>query len=204
MPETKEAILQRALEAKRATRRALAALPFEEKIRRMFQLQANVRAFRSAHHVRPATLEDVEAIARVWHRGWHDGHQGHVPAELYPYRQLEHFRVRVPSRIQLTTVAAIGSEVAGFVTVHDDEVEQVYVAESARGSGVAAALLQHAESELAKRFDRAWLAVVEGNARARGFYSRQGWTDAGSLDYAAQVEGGTISVPTRRYEKRLK
>jgi hypothetical protein len=48
MPESKEEVLQKALEAKRATRRALAALPFEEKIRRMFQLQANVRAFRSA------------------------------------------------------------------------------------------------------------------------------------------------------------
>jgi hypothetical protein len=41
-------ILERALEAKRATRRALAALPFEEKIRRMLQLQANIQALRQA------------------------------------------------------------------------------------------------------------------------------------------------------------
>jgi GNAT superfamily N-acetyltransferase len=139
--------------------------------------------------LRPATIEDVE---------------GHVPAELYSYRQLEHFRVRVPSRIPLTTVAILDSGLTGFVTLHDDEVEQVYVAGTARGSGVAASLLRHAESELAKRYDLAWLAVVEGNARARRFYSRQGWADAGPLEYAAEVEGGTIAIPTRRYEKRLK
>ena len=45
-------LAERAAEAKRAARRAVAALPFEEKLRRMFQLQANLRAFRSATIVR--------------------------------------------------------------------------------------------------------------------------------------------------------
>jgi hypothetical protein len=48
MADNQEELLRKALEVKRATRRWLASLPFEEKIRRMFQLQANVRAFRSA------------------------------------------------------------------------------------------------------------------------------------------------------------
>jgi len=48
MADNKEELLQKALEVKRATRRWLANLPFEEKIRRMFQLQANVRAFKAA------------------------------------------------------------------------------------------------------------------------------------------------------------
>jgi GNAT superfamily N-acetyltransferase len=119
--------------------------------------------------LRPAVSDDTEAIARLWHRAWRDGHAGHVPDALYPHRQLEHFLARVPPRIPQTTVAMVGPDLAGFVTLHQDEVEQIYVAESARGSGVAAALLQHAERELAGRFDRIWLAVVEGNARARSF-----------------------------------
>lgn len=45
-------LAERAAEAKRAARLAVAALPFEEKLRRMFQLQANLRAFRSATIVR--------------------------------------------------------------------------------------------------------------------------------------------------------
>jgi GNAT superfamily N-acetyltransferase len=159
--------------------------------------------FKGPFELRTAVPDDAGAIARLWHRAWRDGHVGHVPDALYPHRQLEHFLERVPPRIPQTTVAMRGPDLAGFVTLHEDEVEQIFVAESARGSGVAAALLQHAERDLAGRFDRIWLAVVEGNARARNFYTRQGWTDAGPLDYAAEIEGESLLIPTRRYEKRL-
>ena len=153
--------------------------------------------------LRPATPDDVETIATVWHRGWRDGHLGHVPDSLHPHRQLAHFLERVPPRLHQTTVATVGSSVVGFVTVHDDEVEQIYVAESARGGGAATALLRHAEQAIAARFDRAWLAVVAGNSRARRFYERSGWRDAGAFDYAAEISGGSIPVPCLRYEKRL-
>lgn len=152
---------------------------------------------------RPATHADVEAIAAVWHRGWRDGHLGHVPESLPPHRGLDDFRRRVPPRLPGTTVAVLGSDVVGFVTVHDDEVEQVYVSESARGTGVADALLRHAEQVIAARYDVAWLAVVDGNARARRFYERNGWHDAGAVDYAAEITGGTMPVPCRRYEKEM-
>jgi hypothetical protein len=49
----------------------------------------------------------------------------------------------------------------------------------------------------------AWLAVVPGNARARRFYERRGWADAGPFDYAAEGERGPIPVPSHRYVKRL-
>jgi hypothetical protein len=53
--------------------------------------------------------------------------------------------------------------------------------------------------------DTAWLAVVPGNARARRFYERQGWYDAGPFDNPAFTrDGSTLLVPTRRYEKRLR
>ena len=42
--------------------------------------------------LRGATLEDVESVADVWHKGWRDGHLGHVPEALLPHRRLEHFR----------------------------------------------------------------------------------------------------------------
>ena len=151
--------------------------------------------------LRPATEQDVEAIADVWHQGWVDGHVGHVPAALNPHRTLEHFRRRVPPRIPSTTVAVAGTQVVGFVNVHDDEVEQLFVAREARGTGVAAALLRHAEAAIARRADVAWLAVANGNARARRFYERQGWADVAAIDYQAEIEGGTIPVPCRRYER---
>jgi GNAT superfamily N-acetyltransferase len=96
-----------------------------------------------------------------------------------------------------------GSEVVGFVTVRDDEVEEVFVAAGARGNGTADALLRHAEQVIAARHEVAWLAVVDGNARARRFYERNGWRDVGGFDYAAEIAGGRLPVPSRRYEKRL-
>jgi GNAT superfamily N-acetyltransferase len=154
-------------------------------------------------NLRPATDADVAAIAEVWHAGWPDGHLGNVPDELARHRRLADFLRLVPSRIDTTTVAASEDSIIGFVTVHDDEIEQVYVAKSARGSGVAAALLSSAEAAISERFDLAWLAVVAGNSRARRFYARQGWLDAGPIDYRAEIDGGTFTVPCHRYEKRL-
>jgi ribosomal protein S18 acetylase RimI-like enzyme len=127
-----------------------------------------------------------------------------VPEALHAHRRLVDFQQRVPPRIPTTTVAIVGGKIVGFVTVHDDELEQVYVDASARGSGVAVVLLRHGETVVAARYRRAWLAVAVGNARARRFYERQGWSDAAALDYAAETAAGPVSVPCRRYEKDVR
>ena len=153
--------------------------------------------------LRPAAAGDTEAIASLWHQGWADGHLGHVPQALIEHRRREDFLRRVPPRLQATTVATRDGLLAGFVMLHGDEVEQLYVAAAARGGGVADVLMRHAERTIAARSRVAWLAVAAGNARARRFYERSGWRDAGPIDYAAEVTGGTLVVPCRRYEKRL-
>ncbi len=153
------------------------------------------------HGIRKATADDVEAVARIWHSGWRDGHLGHVPIELVQHRQIHQFVVRTRERIDHTWVAHAREAVAGFVVVKDDEVEQLYVDRPARGSGVAAALLRKGEDEIRRAgHRRAWLAVVAGNARARAFYAREGWRDAGDLTYLAETEAGPFPVPTHRYE----
>ena len=101
-------------------------------------------------------------------------------------------------------MAVTDGRVVGFVTVHDDEVEQVYVDASARGSGAAATLLDRGEEIVGATHDRAWLAVVAGNVRARRFYERRGWVDAGPFDYSAETDEGTFTVPALRYEKTLR
>lgn len=151
--------------------------------------------------LRAARAGDTEAIAGLWHVGWADGHRHHVPDALLAQRTFEQFRRRVPDRLATTTVATIDGQVVGFVIVIDDEIEQIYVDRDARGTGIAAALLEHGEGAIAVHHPAAWLAVVDGNARARAFYERRGWHDAGPIGYEAEVEGGTFSVPCRRYEK---
>ncbi len=142
--------------------------------------------------LRAATADDAVAIADVWHRGWADGHEGNVPDGLYAHRQAEHFTALVASRILTTTVGVIDDAVIGFVTVREDEIEEMYVDASARGTGAAATLLTHGEGVIAEKHDTAWLAVVEGNARARRFYERCGWADTGAHDYTAETTDGAV------------
>jgi len=154
--------------------------------------------------LRRAEVEDESAIAEIWHSGWSDGHLGRVPAELVAVRHVGTFRARAAERIGDTTVAVVRGEVAGFVMVVADEVEQVYVARDHRGSGVADVLLDAAEQQIRDAGQpRAWLAVVPGNDRALRFYKRHGWSDTGLFDYAAEGENGPIPVPCHRYVKEL-
>jgi GNAT superfamily N-acetyltransferase len=152
--------------------------------------------------IRPAQAGDAPAVAEIWYQGWQDGHLGHVPDALTAIRTEESFRTRAAQRVGDTTVAVDGGEVAGFVMVVGDEVEQVYVARRHRGSGLAADLLSVAERLVAAGgHARAWLAVATGNARARRFYERCGWVDDGPFDYPAAGEDGPIPVPCHRYTK---
>lgn len=154
--------------------------------------------------LRQASADDAPAIADIWHLGWRDGHLGFVPQELIAARHEGSFRTRAAQRVGDTTVAVVDGKVAGFVMVVGDEVEQVYVAASHRGTGVADALLAEAERQVTRAgHSSVWLAVVAGNARARKFYERRGWSDGGPFTYAAAGEDGPIAVPARRYVKRL-
>ena len=156
--------------------------------------------------VRDMTEADVERIAAIWYEGWRDGHVGHVSDELVAIRTLDAFRARTGRRVGETRVATVDGAVAGFTMVIGDEIEQVYVAGDHRGAGVSPALMADAEAALrAAGVETAWLAVVAGNARARRFYEKQGWADAGSVSYeAATGDGRTVVVPSRRYEKSLR
>ena len=121
--------------------------------------------------VRAARADDAAAVAEIWEQGWRDGHLGNVPAALVALRTPESFATRAADRVADTTVATVAGEVAGFVMVVADEVEQVYVSARHRGSGIANTLLAEAE--------------------------RQGWVDEGRFDYRA----GGMTVPCHRYVK---
>jgi GNAT superfamily N-acetyltransferase len=152
--------------------------------------------------LRPGTAADAGLVAEIWHRAWHVAHPGHVPAGLTAARTLPAFRERTPGRVADTTVAEVDGRVVGFTMIAGDEVEQVFVDPELHGSGVAAHLLVEAERQVAAAgHDVAWLAVVAGNGRARRFYEKHGWTDAGDLAYEVTAEGTTYVSPCRRYVK---
>ncbi|MEJ7796593.1 MAG: GNAT family N-acetyltransferase [Nocardioides sp.] len=152
--------------------------------------------------LRPATPDDAPAVAALWYAGWQDAHLGNVPDELVEARTRSSFDERALARIADTAVAEVDGEVVGFVMVVDDEVDQIYLHVSRRGSGLASVLLAEAEwLVLAGGHPVAWLAVAPGNERARRFYERRGWRDEGPFSHEAPVGSGHVLVPCRRYVK---
>jgi ribosomal protein S18 acetylase RimI-like enzyme len=159
---------------------------------------------RSEVTLRRALPEDAPTIAEIWYLGWRDGHLGFVSQELIEARHEASFRTRAARRVNDTTLALVKDQIAGFVMVVDNEVEQLYVSAHHRGKGVADMLMADAERQIKDAgYFSAWLAVVAGNARARRFYQRRGWSDGGLFEYAAAGDHGPIPVPSHRYVKDL-
>ena len=62
-----------------------------------------------------------------------------MPDALVAVRTSQSFDERVADRIGDTVVAVVDEQVVGFIMVVADEVEQVYVARTWRGTGVTPA-----------------------------------------------------------------
>jgi putative acetyltransferase len=45
---------------------------------------------------------------------------------------------------------------------------------------------------------------VRGNDRAQAFYTRQGWTDEGDVDYPVTALGEDFISPCRKFTKRVR
>ena len=95
-------------------------------------------------------------------------------AGLARARTLTSFRARLAAALDDTRVAGPAGAPLGLCMLKDDELNQLYVAREARGSGVAAALLADGEARLAERgVTTAWLACAVGNDRAARFYEKR-------------------------------
>jgi GNAT superfamily N-acetyltransferase len=153
-------------------------------------------------HTEPASEADIEAIAALWHKGWHQGHGDFAPAALVATRVFSEFQERSRRHLPQTHVLRRDGQIAGFYMLEGDEVYQFYVAAAFQGQGVAAALMAQAEAALAGKL--AWLACSEGNARAARFYEKAGWQRRGTQSYEAETAAGPQIVTIWRYEKDLR
>lgn len=155
--------------------------------------------------IRPARGIDLDRLAHVWHEGWRDGHLAIVPDALARVRTLENFRERLQAGLTDVRVVIVDDLIVGFSMLKGDELYQFYVAAEARGSGIAATLIDDAELALAWRgVTTAWLACAVGNDRAARFYEKRGWHRAATVIYQSETSVGLFPVETWRYEKALK
>lgn len=157
--------------------------------------------------IRRAREEDHAAIVGLWHQGWHYAHANLVPARILPFRTPEYFALWLEQASDEFYVAA-DQGVLGFISVKGAEIVKLYVGESARGTGLARALLSFAEKLLLDRGVReAELLCTAGNARATAFYEREGWLLSRSFADALWLPEdviGRFPVETHCYRKALK
>lgn len=156
------------------------------------------------HAIRPAQSIDLDPLARLWHAGWREAHLRHVPEALARKRTLTSFRKRLDGFGDKLRVAGSPGRPIGFCTTGAGEVDQLFVAPAARGTGLARRLLADGEARLAAGgTTRAFLLCVIENTRAARFYAREGWTDMGVSTETLQTEDGPFRLDVLRFEKRL-
>ena len=154
--------------------------------------------------VRSADAAEIDDLARLWHDVWHETQAPLAPSELTDLRTLGSFRERLQAALPNIRVAGPLGVPVGFCILKGEELDQLFVAPEARGSGVAAALIADAEARLAERgVETAWLACAIGNDRAARFYEKSGWRLAGTFVNPAETSRGPFPMEVWRYEKRL-
>jgi ribosomal protein S18 acetylase RimI-like enzyme len=137
--------------------------------------------------VRPATIEDADAIARVQVETWRAAYGHALAAQTLAAvdigRRAELWRGWIRDGRSATFVGEADGEVVGFANVGASqdhpglgELYAIYVLQEAWGTGVGPALIERGEAELrARGFTTATLNVLADNPRARRFYERHGW-----------------------------
>jgi GNAT superfamily N-acetyltransferase len=131
--------------------------------------------------IRPATVDDAQALAALHVRAWHRAYGDFIDAADMPTVEdrEEVWRRPFPGR---AWVWDQGGAVVGVVGIGDDgELSVLYVDPPAQGAGVGSALHDHALAELrAAGHARATLWIYAANGHGRDFYAARGWAPDGA------------------------
>lgn len=149
-------------------------------------------------NIRAAVPADAEAMARMH---WLSANTAYGRDDPLERRLAAAQRIFDEDETRPFVAEHDDGAVVGVLTVGDDELYAIYVHPDYWGTGVGQALLERAETELAKTCATASLTCMVGNARARRFYERNGWSLGETL-----VEPHFGGEPTEvcRYHKPLR
>ena len=152
---------------------------------------------------RPARLELPE-IVRLWHDGWMDAHAAITPPALTRLRTPDDFARRADRHFDAMRVTGAEGSPDGMCIIDGDELDQLYVAPQARGTGAAAALVADAEARLRDNgIATARILCAIGNDRAARFYEKMGWRHSGTIIAELETDNGPYLLETWLYRKEL-
>jgi ribosomal protein S18 acetylase RimI-like enzyme len=132
-------------------------------------------------HIRRAALADASALKEILYDTFESTWRPNVTvAAAQAFRSEDRPCAYVGERGLQFWVAERGGEVVGFVDWQDDFVNALHVLGRQARSGVGAALMDHAEAEIARAgFAQARLETDTFNQRSRAFYAKRGYVEAG-------------------------
>jgi RimJ/RimL family protein N-acetyltransferase len=151
--------------------------------------------------VRPARIEDVAAIAEIHVRSWQAAYAGLIPQSyldsLTPAQREPGWTRAIQdgdaSRGGTLLVTDDGEKVIGFARICESrdadsaasdvgEVQAIYLAPDAWGTGAGRALMTAALARLTELgYQQATLWVLDSNVRARRFYAAAGFHPDGAV-----------------------
>lgn len=157
------------------------------------------------HMPRGATPNDIMPTAQLWYDAWHETQAPFVPQALIDLRSLASFKARLLDMGDLLRVAGDLGAPLGMCAIKLGEMHQLFVSPSARGTGIAAALLADAELRLQGRgHTSAHLDCLIENDAARRFYARNGWLEQGVEIAHLDTADGPFDLPCLVFKKDLK
>ncbi len=143
--------------------------------------------------IRPVAADDHDALVDLWHKGWHEAHAAHVPAELVRRRTRASFEKRLREFGDAARTAGPLGHPLGLCVVEGAEIDQLYVGSAARGTGLAELLLNDGLARIAATgCSEAFLYCEPKNDRAARFYGRMGWKNAGERVVPLFTDDGPI------------
>ncbi len=116
--------------------------------------------------IRPYAPTDFDAVTAIWLDSWRSTG---VPSPV----TLEELRERWPKELAkgwAVNVAVRASDVTGFIAIHDDCIEQLFIAPEHQGQGVGKQLLDYAKVQRPGGFH----LTTARDSRSCNFYEREG------------------------------
>ncbi|MEM8871299.1 MAG: GNAT family N-acetyltransferase [Pseudomonadota bacterium] len=144
------------------------------------------------------------ALVELWFYAWHEAHDLHVPPELIDFRTRAFFARRIAGMGGSMRVAGPSGTPLGFCAIEGNEIDQLFTAPAARGSGLAQRLIGDGEERIKIAGHAvATLSVLPENLAAIRFYGKCGWRELGIETDDLKTDAGPYTLPVLRMEKRL-
>jgi GNAT superfamily N-acetyltransferase len=163
--------------------------------------------------IRAATVEDATGIAEAHVASWQTAYRGLLPPALLDGLSVErrtaqwqrdvesgNFGVHVATDPagHVGGFIATGRSRDGDATDTVGELIAIYLRPQLWSLGIGGRLHAAGIAGLATRFERATLWVLDGNARCRAFYERQGWRPDGTAKRDTIGDAEVVEVRYRR------